>query len=121
MVFNINSQDFDLYALNAEVELFCEKQFLAKKLRDNLLLIIEELLLIYKPHLNDIALQLTIAYSEKNEALELILESGGHQFNPLESEQLPDDIGLNLIKNFSSNIHYFWENNKSILSISIKK
>ena len=51
LVFNINSQDFDLYALNAEVELFCEKQFLAKKLRDNLLLIIEELLLIYKPHL----------------------------------------------------------------------
>ena len=121
LVFNINSQDFDLYALNAEVELFCEKQFLAKKLRDNLLLIIEELLLIYKPHLNDIALQLTIAYSEKNEALELILESGGHQFNPLESEQLPDDIGLNLIKNFSSNIYYVWENNKNILSISIKK
>ena len=121
LVFNINSQDFDLYALNAEVELFCEKQFLAKKLRDNLLLIIEELLLIYKPHLNDIALQLTIAYSEKNEALELILESGGHQFNPLKSEQLPDDIGLNLIKNFSSNIYYVWENNKNILSISIKK
>jgi polar amino acid transport system ATP-binding protein len=121
LIFNINSQDFDLYAINAEVELFCEKQFLTKKLRDNLLLIIEELLIIYKPHLNDLALQLTIAYSEKNEALELILESEGRQFNPLESEQLPDDIGLNLIKNFSSNIHYAWKNNKNILSISIKK
>lgn len=121
LVFNINSQDFDLYAINAEVELFCEKQFLTKKLRDNLLLIIEELLIIYKPHLNDLSLQLTIAYSEKNEALELILESDGDQFHPLESEQLPDEIGLNLIKNFSSNIHYVWGNNKNILTITIKK
>ena len=121
LVFNINSKDFDLYAINAEVELFCEKQFLTKKLRDNLLLIIEEMLIIYEPHLNDLDLQLTIAYSEKNEALKLILESDGDKFNPLESEQLPDEIGLNLIKNFSSNIQYAWENHKNTISISIKK
>lgn len=121
LVFNINSQDFDLYALNAEVELFCEKQFLAKKLRDNLLLIIEELLLIYKPLLNDINLQLTIAYSEKTEVLELVCESDGRLFNPLETDQLPDEIGLNLIKNFSSNMNYAWENNKNNLNITIKK
>jgi polar amino acid transport system ATP-binding protein len=121
LVFNINSEDFDLYALNAEVELFCEKQFLAKKLRDNLLLIIEELLLIYKPLLNDSNLQLTIAYSEKTEVLALDCESGGHLFNPLETDQLPDEIGLNLIKNFSSNINYVWENNKNNLNITIKK
>ena len=36
LVFNINSQDFDLYAINAEVELFCEKQFLTKKLTSGL-------------------------------------------------------------------------------------
>lgn len=121
LIFNINSKDFDLYAINAEVESFCEKQFLTKKLRDHLLLLIEELLIIYKPYLNDLAIQLTIAYSEKNEALELILESDGDKFNPLETEKLPDDIGLNLIKNFSSKIHYAWENNKNTYTISIKK
>ena len=92
LVFNIHSQDFDLYALNAEVELFCEKQFLVKKLRDNLLLIIEELLLIYKPSLNKMHLRLTIAYSEKTEVLELICENDGHLFNPLQTDQLPDEI-----------------------------
>ncbi len=121
LVFNISSQDFDLYALNAEVEVFCEKQFLAKKLRDNLLLIIEELLIIYKPLLDSLALQLTIAYSEKTEALALICENKGVPFNPLESKELPDEIGLNLIKSFSSKIDYVCENNQNRLTITIKK
>ena len=121
LVVSINSQDFDLYALNAEVEFFSEKQFLTKQLRDNLLLIIEELLIIYRPLLNDLSIQMTIAYSEKNEILKLNCESGGHQFNPLENDQLPDEIGLNLIKNFSANISYVWENNKNVLNITIKK
>ncbi len=121
LVFNISSQDFDLYALNAEVEVFCEKQFLAKKLRDNLLLIIEELLIIYKPLLDSLALQLTIAYSEKTEALALICENKGDPFNPLESKELPDEIGLNLIKSFSSKIDYVCENNQNRLTITIKK
>jgi polar amino acid transport system ATP-binding protein len=121
LVFQISSQDFDLYALNAEIEVFCEKQFLAKKLLDNLLLIIEELLIIYKPTLDNLALQLTVAYSEKTEELSLICETVGEKFNPLESDQIPDEIGLNLIKNFSSRIDHVWSDNKNILTISIKK
>jgi polar amino acid transport system ATP-binding protein len=119
--FKINSAAFDLYALNAEVETFCEKQFLSRKLRDNLLLIIEELLLIYQPYLDKIELELIVAYSEKNDTLELILESDGKPLNPLESEELPDEIGLNLIKSFSSKIDYVHEDNKNKLTVSIKK
>jgi len=121
LVFKINSQDFDLYAINAEVEGFCEKQFLSKKLRDNALLIIEELLLIYKPFLNELELLLTVAYSEKTESLELICETAGNQFNPLESDHLPDEIGLNLVRNFASKIDFIWENSKNTLKITIKK
>ena len=80
--FKINSAEYDLYALNAEIETFCEKQFLPKKLRDNLLLIIEEILLIYQPMLDNIALELILAYSEKNDTLELILEKYGENLNP---------------------------------------
>lgn len=118
--FKINTSEFDLYALNAEIETFCEKQFLSKKLRDNLLLIIEELLLIYQPLLGGISLELTVAYSEKNDTLELILESDGNPFNPLKSDQ-PDDIGLNLIRNLSSNINYLREGAKNRMIITIKK
>jgi len=120
LVFNIQSQDFDLYALNAEVELFCEKQFLAKKLRDNLLLIIEELLLIYQPYLGNVKLLLTVAYSEKTEVLELNCQADGKPFNFLESNSLPDEIGLNLIKSFSSKIDYDWKDNKNTYLIVIK-
>lgn len=120
LIFNIQSQDFDLYALNAEVEVFCEKQFLAKKLRDNLLLIIEELLLIYKPSLGNVKLLLTVAYSEKTEVLELKCEADGTPFNFLENNSLPDEIGLNLIKSFSSKIDYDWEDNKNTYRIVIK-
>ncbi len=119
--FKINSAEFDLYALNAEIETFCEKQFLPKKLRDNLLLIIEEILLIYQPLLGNVALELMVAYSEKNDTLELILESDGDAFNPLESDDLPDEIGLNIIKSFSSNIDYTRANHKNRLCITIKK
>ena len=121
LAFKINSQDFDLYAINAEVEGFCEKQFLSKKLRDNALLIIEELLLIYKPFLNELELVLTVAYSEKTESLELICETAGNHFNPLESDHLPDEIGLNLVRNFASKIDFIWENSKNTLKITIKK
>ncbi len=120
LVFTIQSQDFDLYALNAEVELFCEKQFLAKKLRDNLLLIIEELLLIYQPYLGNVKLLLTVAYSEKTEVLELNCQADGKPFNFLESNSLPDEIGLNLIKSFSSKIDYDWKDNKNLYLIVIK-
>jgi polar amino acid transport system ATP-binding protein len=121
LVFTIQSQDFDLYALNAEVEVFCEKQILAKKLRNNLLLILEELLLIYKPYLNKVKLLVTIAYSEKTEVLELKCEADGKPFNFLAKNSLPDEIGLNLIKSFSSKIDYIWEDNKNIFNIMIKK
>ena len=119
--FSIKSAEFDLYALNAEIETFCEKQFLSKTHRDNLLLIVEEMLLIYQPVLGKSSVELIVAYSEKNDTLELILESDGDAMNPLESDHLTDEIGLNLIKSFSSNITYIRENNKNKITVSIKK
>lgn len=118
--FNIKSQDFDLYALNAEVEIFCEKQFVSKKLRDNLLLILEELLLIHRPSFKNTNLLLNIAYSEKTEVLELKTETDGTPFNFLESKAIPDEIGLNLIKSFSNRIDYIWEDNKNKFNFVIK-
>ena len=47
----IGSVDFDIYALNAEIEQFCEKQLLPRSARQNLLLLVDELLQIHKPRL----------------------------------------------------------------------
>lgn len=117
--FTINSAEYDLYALNAEIELFCEKQFIGKKQRERLLLVIEELLLIYQPLLGKVTLKLTIGHSEKNNTLELSFESDGEEFNPMQSEQ-PDDIGLMLINNMTSEIDYQRVDHCNLLQLKIK-
>jgi polar amino acid transport system ATP-binding protein len=117
----IGSPDYDLYAINAEIEAFCEKQILPKKTRNNLLLLVEELLQIYAPYLGPIVLDMTITYSEKNDRLELICESTGEQANPIESESLDDELGLMIIRNLTESIDYQWINGKNRLQFLIKK
>lgn len=118
----ISSPDYDLYAMNAEIEAFCEKQILPKKTRDSLLLLVEELLQIYTPYLPLIVLDLTIAYSEKSERLEVVCESSGEALNPLASDTLAeDDLGLAIIRNLTENIDYQWINGKNRLQFLVKK
>jgi polar amino acid transport system ATP-binding protein len=117
----ISSPDYDLYAMNAEIEAFCEKQILPKKTRYNVLLLVEELLQIYAPYLNIIVLDMTITYSEKNDRLELICESTGEQANPIESESLTDELGVMIIRNLTESIDYQWLNGKNRLQFLIKK
>jgi polar amino acid transport system ATP-binding protein len=117
----ISSPDYDLYAINAEIEAFCEKQILPKKTRNNLLLLVEELLQIYAPYLGPIVLDMTITYSEKNDRLELICESTGEQANPIESESLDDELGLMIIRNLTESIDYQWLNGKNRLQFLVKK
>jgi polar amino acid transport system ATP-binding protein len=117
----ISSPDYDLYAINAEIEAFCEKQILPKKTRNNLLLLVEELLQIYAPYLGPIILDMTITYSEKNDRLELICESTGEQANPIESAGLADELGLMIIRNLTEGIDYRWINGKNRLQFLVKK
>jgi polar amino acid transport system ATP-binding protein len=63
---------------------------------------------------------MTIAYSEKNERLELICESNGEEANPLESQSLTDDLGLMIIRNLTESIDYQWLNGKNRLQFLIK-
>jgi len=119
--YQISSPDYDLYAMNAEIEAFCEKQILPRKTRHNLLLVVEELLQIYNPYLNTTLLELTLAYSEKKESLELVCESTGDALNPLEKGLLPDELGLNIIINLTECIEYQRVNSKNKLMLMMKK
>lgn len=116
----IHSPDYDLYAMNAEIEAFCEKQILPKKTRYNLLLLIEELLQIYTPYLGKVILDMTITYSEKSRRLDLICESTGEKANPLNSHGLTDDLGVTIIKNLTESIDYQWHNGKNRLEFQVK-
>jgi polar amino acid transport system ATP-binding protein len=119
--YQITSPDYDLYAMNAEIEAFCEKQIVPRKTRSNLLLVVEELLQIYNPYLNSACLDLTISYSEKKESLELIIESTGAELNPLDKNLLPDELGLNIINNLAESIDYHRVNGNNRVTLMMKK
>jgi polar amino acid transport system ATP-binding protein len=119
--YHIGSPDYDLYAMNAEIEAFCEKQILSRKTRHNVLLLFEELLQIYNPLLKSAELDLTLAYSEKKERLELVCESTGEALNPLDKERLPDELGLTIINSLAESIDYRRVNNKNRLTLMMNK
>lgn len=115
----VATPDYDLYAMNAEIEIFCEKQILPKKVRSSLLLLVEELLGIYSPHLGTSPLDLTIAYSEKKESLEVVCESQGEAFNPLDKSLLPDELGLNIIHGLAEQVVYQRVDNLNRLRLQV--
>lgn len=117
--FKIESPDYDLYSMNAEIEAFCEKHVLPRKMRHNALLLVEELLALYD--LQQCQVELTLAYSEKQDRLDLVLESTGGAFNPLDSGNAPDEIGLNIIAGLSENVEYCRFKEQNYLSLTIKK
>jgi polar amino acid transport system ATP-binding protein len=119
-VHHLGSPDYDLYAMNAEIEAFCEKHILPKRTRHNLLLLVEELLQIYAPLLGPVALDLTIGYSEKNDSLEVLLDSSGDPLNPLDAERDPDDFGLTIIRNLTESIDYRRVDDRNHLNLRMK-
>ncbi len=117
----IASADHDLYALNAEIEAFCEKQIVPRPDRDHLLLLVEEVLQVYGPFLGREPLDLTVGYSERNNRLELVCESPGEPRHPLEGSHLADDLGLNIIRNLCSDIQYSRVQDRNRLQCVLKR
>jgi len=118
--YHISSPDYDLYALNAEIEIFCEKQILPRKTRHSVLLLVEEMLQIYNPFLHSTILDMKLAYSEKKESLELVFENTGDAVNPLDKKWSADELGLRIINNLAESIIYQREDNKNRLTLMMR-
>ena len=119
--YHIASPDYDLYALNAELEKFCEKQILPVKIRQYLNVLVQEMLQLFNPVLSTATLDINLAYSEKKESLEVVFESTGVAMNVLDNNPLPDASGLSLIGNVTESIDYQRLNNKNRLTLILKK
>ncbi len=119
--YHIASPDYDLYALNAEIETFCEKQILPVKLRQNLISLVQVMLQRFNPILSKALLDINLAYSEKMESLEVVFESTGEAKNVLDSDQLPDGLSLNLIREVTESVDYQRLNNRNRLTLILKK
>ena len=119
--YQISSPDYDLYAMNAEIETFCEKQILPRRMRHKVLLLVEELLQIYDPRRNTTQVDLTLAYSEKKETLELVCLSHGNALDLLDKDALPDEFGIKIIRNLSEDIEYQRQEGKNRVTLTIRK
>jgi polar amino acid transport system ATP-binding protein len=116
----INSPDFDLYGLNAEIEAFCEKQILPRDVRHDLLLLVEELLVLCHPRLEKTTLDLSIEYSEKTGRLVLLCENPGSFGNPLEPPDAEDNLGVRIISNLAQGVEFRREGEREILELQLK-
>jgi len=119
--YRIASPDYDLYAMNAEIELFCEKQILPLKSRQSLQLLVEEVLQICADTLRSTAIELAITHSEKTGEIKLLVESGGAEENILESAALPDELGLTIIRNLTRSIAYKRDGGQNRLTLILKE
>lgn len=103
---DIVSADYDLYAMNAHIETFCEKQMLGLRPRHNVLLLVEEVLQRYKPFLGRGTLVMSVEYAEKTGQLELSFTSDWKTGNVLDGTDPDDELPVLLIRNFSERIDF---------------
>ncbi len=113
----ISSAQYDLYAMNAEIETFCEKHLLGKAACRNALLVVEEALSLQQDFAE---LLLSLAYSEKSGSLECRIESKGAPFALLQKGIRPDDLALTLLEKLCETLSYQYEDGKNVLRAVLK-
>ena len=111
--YRINNANYDLYALNAEVELFCSKHFFGEKTLRNILLLIEESLQIIPLATGA---DLTLAYSEKTNEISLMIEIPASAGSVLNGDPEPDMISLSIINGLTHGLQETLAGEKIVLS-----
>ena len=106
--------------MNAEIEGFCEKQILSKRFRQNLLLLVEELVLVHQPLLAYGPLTLRIEHAERSNQLGVICEQAGLDRNPLVGGHLPDEFGVMIIRSLVQSIDHRHESGHSRLTLVVR-
>ncbi|ATW27841.1 amino acid ABC transporter ATP-binding protein [Candidatus Formimonas warabiya] len=121
--YHIGTPNYDLYAMNGEIETFCEKHVIPKETRNKVLLLVEELLAIFSTGSGTQAfdIDLTLSYAEKQDSLDLIMESAGAYLNPFEENVLSDQLGTTIIKSLSENMGFQRVNERNRLRLTVRK
>jgi polar amino acid transport system ATP-binding protein len=117
--YHVTSPDYDFYAMNAEIETFCEKHFLPEDIRYALVSLVAELLILFQRKSALSGLDLTIAYSEKTGRLEIVCEARGTLSNPLEDDS-PENLGVVIIRNLTESFQFHCQDNRSKLELKMK-
>jgi len=116
--YRINSADYDLYQLNAEIMNFCMKHLFSKKIEHNILLLVEECLQII-PLRN--GADLLLDYSEKTGEITLNLEMPLSAGSILNGDNEPDMISISIINGLTHGLKESIANEKVLLSAVLKQ
>lgn len=117
--YSIASTAFDRFTMQAEIEAFCDKQVVAVKTRQHLHALLEELLKRYAPAIKAAPLDISLSYAEKQQRLELVFESEGAAFNPLESVVSGDESTMADIAGMTDSAEYSREDGRNRLVLSV--
>ena len=105
---NIISQDFDLYKLNANIELFCARHTADKRTVSHIQLVVEEVLgqMLLPLFAGEPEIDLTVEYSEKTGDFQLLFDYAGPQHNPFLFLPDEDNLSLRLIEKLTKSSSY---------------
>jgi polar amino acid transport system ATP-binding protein len=118
--YHIGSPDFDLYAMNGEIQSFCEKHVFAKSLTNNVILVIEELLGLNRAATLLMDVDLTLSYSEKHDTVVVVFDAVGPAANLLE-RPAEDELGATIVRGLCDSTEYSRETERNVHTLSIRK
>jgi len=118
--YQINSADFDLYQLNALIEEFGRKHYLAGKTVKNIELMIEEMVIhSLLPYTQNILVQ--AGYFEVDNKIEVSFEYDKESYDPFHAEK-EDALSMLLVRQMTENIrHYYDDRNHLVMELSVKE
>lgn len=114
--YTIDNPHYDLYKMNALIGQFCEKHLLSHKMLFNILLIVEEMIVLYDSLFRIEDIELRISYSEKQDSVEIMFDAPQEAGNLLEKAS-DEDLGALLVRNKIIKSHYSQKNGRGTIRL----
>lgn len=105
--YRIENRDYDGFAMNAEIETFCEKHFFSRRMTHHIQLAIEEALSLYFAHADPGEITLMLSYSETAGTVQIQFDDQRAPGAFLEASEAQDDLALTILKGIVHDI--VWE------------
>ena len=117
----IASKSFDLYKLNARIEMFCAKHTVEKKTVNTILLAVEEVLLqmLLPQQAGEPDIDLRLEFSEKTGEFQLLFDYPGPAEDPFDETLAVNELSRRLVKKMVKACYYYFADGKNHLSLTI--
>lgn len=119
--YTIESSDYDLYAMNAEMNLFCEKHFFSREMTQSTHRTVEKVLELYFVNEEHQAVTFTLSFAEKERSLKLIFEDQNPPGNFLDAAKKNDEAGMTALLELVHDITWEPHNGKNRVTMTLNE